>query len=92
MENNDKQFLIFESDSGAIEVQLEGDTLWLSQREISLVFGTEVPAISKHVSNILTEEELDAEATVFQNGKRSIRVAGVGYPGYGLTCFPSSKG
>ncbi len=79
MENNDKQFLIFESDSGAIEVQLEGDTVWLSQREISLVFGTEVPAISKHVSNILTEEELDAEATVSkmervqQEGQRQVR-------------------
>lgn len=64
MENSDKQFLIYESDSGTIEVQLERDTVWLSQREISKVFGTEVPAISKHVGNILSENEQEAEATV----------------------------
>ncbi len=79
MANNDKQFLIYESDSGAIEVQLEGDTVWLSQREISQVFGTEVPAISKHVSNILNEKELEPKATVSkmervqQEGTRQVR-------------------
>ena len=79
MENSDRQFLIYESDSGAIEVQLERDTVWLSQREISMVFGTEVPAISKHVRNILSEKELEAEATVSkmervqQEGTRQVR-------------------
>lgn len=45
-------------------MQLKQDTLWLSQREIAMVFGMEVPAISKHIRNILSEKELAAEATV----------------------------
>lgn len=79
MENGDRQFLIYESDSGAIEVQLKQDTLWLSQREIAMVFGTEVPAISKHIRNILSEKELTTEATVSkmervqQEGRRQVR-------------------
>jgi len=79
MKNSDKQFLIYESDGGTIEVHIERDTVWLSQREIASVFGTEVPAISKHVGNILSEKELEAEATVSkmervqQEGKRQVR-------------------
>jgi len=79
MDNNNKQILIYETENGTIEVQLSHDTVWLSQREIATAFGTEVPAISKHVSNILNDGELQEEATVSkmervqQEGARKVR-------------------
>jgi len=79
MESNDRQILIYEAENGTIEVQLSHDTVWLSQREIATLFGTEVPAISKHVSNILNNKELQQEATVSkmervqQEGARKVR-------------------
>lgn len=75
------EILIFETEGRQIEVQLDSqhETLWLSQREIASIFGTEVPAISKHLRNILKDRELSAEATVSkiervqQEGTRKVR-------------------
>lgn len=75
------EILIFETEERQVEVQLDSqhETLWLSQREIASVFGTEVPAISKHVRNILKDKELAAAATVSkmervqQEGARKVR-------------------
>ena len=47
-----------------IEVKLDGETVWLSQKQIAAAFGTEVPAISKHINNIIKSGELKAGATV----------------------------
>ena len=47
-----------------IEVKFENNTVWLSQKQIAGVFGTEVPAINKHIKNIIKEGELDAKATI----------------------------
>lgn len=61
-----------------IEVQFEKDTLWLTQKQIALVFDTEVPAINKHINNIIKEGELLTNATVSkmeivqQEGKRQV--------------------
>ena len=38
--------------------------LWLTQKAIVEQFGVEVLAVSKHLSNIFSEVELQAEATV----------------------------
>lgn len=47
-----------------VEVRFEQDTIWLTQKQIAEVFGTEVPAINKHVKNILKSRELSKNATV----------------------------
>gem|GEM_PF-3857447 len=48
---------IYQSEDGKIQVAvtLEKEMLWLSQKEISLIFGVNVPAISKHIDNIFSE-------------------------------------
>lgn len=33
-------------------VRLEQDTVWLTQQQIAMLMGTNVPAISKHITNI----------------------------------------
>lgn len=42
-----------------IEVRFEGETVWLTQEQIASVFGTQRPAITKHLKNIFTSGELD---------------------------------
>jgi hypothetical protein len=62
-----------------VEVQFERDTIWLNQKQIAEVFGTEIPAINKHIKNILKNGELKASATISKmeivqtEGKRSVR-------------------
>ena len=62
-----------------LEVRLEEESVWLTQAQIAELFGTEVPAISKHIRNIYQSEELYREATVSkmeivrQEGNRSVR-------------------
>jgi len=47
-----------------IDIQIDGNTIWANQKQIAEVFGTEVPAINKHIKNILNTNELDVNSTV----------------------------
>ncbi|CAG4995572.1 hypothetical protein DYBT9275_01670 [Dyadobacter sp. CECT 9275] len=77
MEN---QIEIYQSNNGQshIEVIVRDETIWLSQKQIASLFGTEVPAINKHVKNILNDGELKSEATISKmeivqtEGKRQV--------------------
>jgi hypothetical protein len=41
------------------------ETVWLTQKQIAEIFGTEVPAINKHIKNILrSKEELLPDTTI----------------------------
>lgn len=40
-----------------IDVKLENETVWLTQAQIAALMGTNVPAISKHISNIYKQVE-----------------------------------
>ena len=42
----------------ALDVRLEKDTVWLTQNQIALLFGTQRPAITKHLNNIFKSSEL----------------------------------
>lgn len=42
----------------AIEVKLEGDTVWLSQQQITVLFERDRTVITKHINNIFKEGEL----------------------------------
>ncbi len=78
MEN--KQIEIFKSDDGAteIEVQVEKDTVWLNQYQISDLFLTDRTSIGRHINNIYKTNELDKNsssakiAQVQKEGKRTI--------------------
>ncbi len=60
-----------------IDVIYDNETFWLSQKQIAELFGTQVPAIAKHIKNILDEEELDISTvskmeTVQKEGTRDV--------------------
>ena len=42
-----------------IEIQFEQDTFWLTQQQIADLFGTQRPAITKHIGKIFNSGELD---------------------------------
>ena len=43
----------------ALDVRLEGETLWLTQKQLSELFQTERSVITKHLGNIFRSGELD---------------------------------
>ncbi len=47
-----------------VQVRLEGETVWLSQKLMSELYGVSVPTINEHISNIYEDEELLPEATI----------------------------
>lgn len=61
-----KNIVIFNSDDGnvSVNVQFDGDTVWLTQKAMAELFDVNTPAISKHLNNIFAEGELIREATV----------------------------
>ena len=46
-----------------LDVKLEQETVWLTQKQIAELFGTKRPAITKHLKNIYASEELTEEST-----------------------------
>jgi hypothetical protein len=57
----------FQDGSTQIEVQFEGDTFWLNLNQISSLFDRDKSVISRHLSNIYKEGELDQISTVAKN-------------------------
>lgn len=47
-----------------VEVRLEGETVWLSQKLMARLYGTTVANINQHISAIYEDEELRPEATI----------------------------
>ena len=42
---------------------MENETIWLTQAQIAELFGTKGPAITKHINNIYSSNELEANST-----------------------------
>ncbi|MDA3893146.1 MAG: RhuM family protein [Salinivirgaceae bacterium] len=47
----------------SLEVRFEDDTIWLTQAQIAVLFGTKRPAITKHLKNIFKSGELVEQST-----------------------------
>ena len=62
-----------------IEVVFNDETFWLTQKRMAELFGVEVPAINKHLSNIYETGELNKTATISnletvqQEGNRNVK-------------------
>tara|TARA_R110002126_G_scaffold17798_1_gene68831 strand:+ start:18326 stop:19312 length:987 start_codon:yes stop_codon:yes gene_type:complete len=56
----DNSILIYETKDGQIrtEVTLNNDSVWMSQIQLSELFGTKRPAITKHLTQIFKDQEL----------------------------------
>ncbi len=61
---NESSLLIYQNQEGniKIDVQLENDTVWLTQEQMAQLFGKGRSTITEHISNIFKEEELEQNA------------------------------
>src|SRR6056297_429234 len=74
-------FLLYSAPEGDIKVEviLNDETVWLSQKSIAHLFGVQVPAISKHLKNIFETGELERDSTISiletvqEEGGRSVK-------------------
>lgn len=59
MENND--IVIYSSNDGKtqLEVRLQDNNVWITQKQIADLFGTQRPSITKHLNNIFKTNELN---------------------------------
>lgn len=64
--NNDSQLLIYQSPSGEvkIDVRLDNETVWLTQKLMAELFQTSVPNINMHLKSIYEDGELTESATI----------------------------
>ena len=56
-----------------VNVVFKDETFWMTQKAMAELFDVNVPAISKHLSNIFEEGELFKEATVQMEGNRKVK-------------------
>ena len=74
-----KDVVIYKSDHGSINVTLEQDNVWLSQRQMGKLFETSPENVLMHLQNTFRENELGEEATaknflvVQTEGSRQVR-------------------
>ncbi len=59
-------FLLYSAPKGNVKVEviLNEETVWLSQKSIAQLFGVQVPAISKHLKNIFETGELEENSVI----------------------------
>jgi hypothetical protein len=60
------EIVIYRTQDGRaqLDVRLEGDTLWLAQKQLAELFDTERSVITKHIQNIFRSGELDQKSNV----------------------------
>lgn len=75
MEGN-STFLMYQTENGdtKIQVRLEGETVWMTQKAIAELFQKGVPTINEHIKNVYAEGELTEEATIRKN--RIVQIEG----------------
>ena len=59
-------FILYTSPTGKVklEVFINDETLWLTQKMMAELFDVEVPAISKHIANIFASGELNENSAI----------------------------
>lgn len=64
MDLNDK-IVIYRTADGqtAVDVRMDGDSVWLSQAQMAELFQKDRTVIGRHISNIYKEHELERETT-----------------------------
>jgi hypothetical protein len=60
MPKTNDEIIFYNSPNGSVKVEvlIQGETLWLSQAKLALLFGVQRPAITKHLKNIFDSGEL----------------------------------
>lgn len=70
------EIVIYQSEDGKtqLDVKLEGETVWLTQAQMSELFQTDRTVINRHIRNIYKSGELEENATCAKNAQ--VRIEG----------------
>ena len=66
LEKSEGQVLLYQTEEGQtkLEVQLEGETVYLTQKAMAKLYQTSVPNINIHIQNIYSEGELSENSVI----------------------------
>lgn len=75
------QFILYNlpNGEGSVQAYIEGDTIWLTQKAMAILFDVTIPAVNQHLKNIYDSNELSTDSTikkfliVQQEGARQVR-------------------
>lgn len=78
---NENQIAIYKTGSGKarLEVHLQEETVWLTQKQMAKLFGKNIMTINEHIQNVYKERELERKSTirnfliVQKEGKRLVK-------------------
>lgn len=62
--NDISNIVVYNDGELELKVSVNEETIWLTQKQISEVFGVNIPAISKHIKNIYKDNELNQFSTI----------------------------
>lgn len=57
-----------------LDVSLENETVWLSQKQMALLFDKTTKTVNEHIKNIYKEEELEESSTI--RNFRTVQIEG----------------
>lgn len=77
----ENQIVIYQTDDGTsqLQVSLQDDTIWLTQKQLAELFQTSIPNINMHLKNIFDEGEQEEKVTIKESlivqleGERNVR-------------------
>ena len=60
------EIVIYQTDDGsvALDVPLENETVWLTQKQMQELFGRDISGISRHISNVFKDGEVEKEGNI----------------------------
>ncbi|MBU1883037.1 virulence protein RhuM/Fic/DOC family protein [bacterium] len=63
-EDNKNNIIIYEDGKLELNIEFDGETVWLRQNEIAEIFSKDRTVITKHINNILKDKEIDEKSNV----------------------------
>jgi len=64
--NSTTEFMLFTTNTSkeSIEVRVEDDSVWLTQKAMAKLFGVDIRTVSEHLGNIFLSNELQEESVL----------------------------
>lgn len=74
---NQSEIILYQTEDGQtrVDVRVENETVWLSQEQMTQLFGRERSVITKHIRNVFQEDELPEKGNV-----QNLHIAGSDKP------------
>ena len=71
MDEKKNEIILFENEGLKLEVNMQDETVWLTQKQMEALFDVQHATISEHINNIFKEGELEEKASVGISDKSS---------------------